>query len=97
MNAQEANGRGAATPGHGSHRLLRTKRPGGGLTAGRGFGRAAAVGKLALVLAGALALAIGASGGASAVAPSVNEHTSSAEAPGSAGGGMVAGSCGRRS
>jgi Tol biopolymer transport system component len=45
------------------------------------------VGKLALVLAGALALTIGASGGASAVAPIVDEHASSTGMPGSAGGG----------
>jgi len=83
MNAQEANGRGAATPGHRSHRFFLTKRPGGGLTAGR----AATVRKLALVLSGALALAIGASGGASAVAPRGGEHASSTEIPGSADGG----------
>jgi hypothetical protein len=39
----------------------------------------ATVRKLALVLAGALALTIAASGGASAAAPTVNEHTSSTE------------------
>jgi dipeptidyl aminopeptidase/acylaminoacyl peptidase len=54
-----------------------------GLTAGR----AATVPKLALVLAGALALTIGASGGASAAAPIVSEHTSATETPGSPGGG----------
>ncbi len=42
----------------------------------RGIGRRATVPKLALILAGALALTIGASGGASAAAPIVNEHTS---------------------
>ncbi|HEV8274587.1 MAG TPA: hypothetical protein VGQ26_02670 [Streptosporangiaceae bacterium] len=42
----------------------------------RVIGRRATGPKLALVLAGALALTIGASGGASAAAPIVNEHTS---------------------
>jgi hypothetical protein len=76
MNASGTDGRGATTPGHGSHRFLLAKRPGGGLSVVRGSGRPATVGKLALVLAGALALTIGASGGASAAAPIVNEHTS---------------------
>jgi len=44
---------------------------------GRAIVRSVSAGKLALVLAGALALAIGASGGASAAAPIDNEHTSS--------------------
>ena len=75
MNTRETHGCGAATPGRGSHRFLLTRRPRSGLTAGRAIGRAAAVGKLALVSAGALALTIGASGGASAAAPVVNEHS----------------------
>jgi hypothetical protein len=52
-----------------------TRRPRGGLTAALTRGRAATVRKLALVLAGAVALTIGAAGGASAAAPVVNEHT----------------------
>jgi TolB protein len=87
MDTQRTSGRGAATPGHGSDRFLPARRPGSGLTAVRGLGRPATVGKLALVLAGALALAIGASGGASAAAPVVRGHTRSAEMPGSRGGG----------
>jgi hypothetical protein len=45
----------------------------------RGIGRRATVPKLALILAGALALTIGASGGASAAAPIENEHTHSTD------------------
>jgi hypothetical protein len=48
---------------------------GSGLTAARAHGPAAMVGKLALVLTGALALTIGASGAAFAAAPIANEHT----------------------
>jgi|SRR5215470_923042 len=75
MNARETHGRGAATPGRGSHRFLLTRRPGRGLTAGRAIGRVATARKLALVLAGALALTIAASGGASAAAPLIDDHT----------------------
>jgi hypothetical protein len=43
------------------------------------IGHGATVRKLALVLAGALALTIGAAGGASAAGPIVNQHTSSTQ------------------
>ena len=77
MNAPGTNGPGATTRGRGSHRFLLTRRPRGALTAAALIrGRAAVAGKLALVLAGALALTIGAAGGAFAAAPIVNEHTS---------------------
>jgi hypothetical protein len=77
MNARETHGCGAATPGRGSHRFLLTRRPGSGLTAGPAIGRAATARKLALVVAGALALTIAASGGASAAAPVDNVHSMS--------------------
>jgi hypothetical protein len=78
MKASREYGRGATSAGHGSHRFLLTKRTQGTRTAARfAIGRAATAWKLALVVAGALALTITASGGASAAAPTVNEHTSS--------------------
>jgi hypothetical protein len=77
MKASREYGRGATSADHGSDRFLLTKRPQGILTAARlAIRRAAAVPKLALVLAGALALTIAASGSASAAAPIVNEHNS---------------------
>ena len=79
MNARGIDGRGAATPGRRSHRSLLAERLGSGLTAARAHGRAATVGKLALVLTGALALTIGASGAAFAAAPIANEHTRSTD------------------
>src|SRR5215471_13379027 len=80
MNTRETHGCGAATPGRGSHRFLLTKRTQGTRTATRfAIGRAATAWKLALVLAGALALTIAASGGASAAAPIVNEHSMSTD------------------
>jgi hypothetical protein len=80
MNAPGTNGRRATPAERGSHRFLRTRRPGGSLNAAAlTRGRAATVRKLALVLAGALALTIGAAGGASAAAPIVNQHTSSTQ------------------
>jgi hypothetical protein len=78
MKASREYGRGATSAGHGSHRFLLSKRTRGTRTATRfAIGRAATARKLALVLAGALALMIAASGGASAAAPTVNEHTMS--------------------
>jgi hypothetical protein len=79
MNAPETDGRGATTPSRRSHRFLLTKPPGGGLNVVRAIGRTATVPKLALVLAAALALTVGASGGASAAAPIENEHTHSTD------------------
>jgi hypothetical protein len=81
MNAPGTDGRGATTPSRRSPRFLLTNWTRDILTAAgaRGIGRTATVPKLALVLAGALALTIGASGGASAAAPIDNEHTSSTE------------------
>jgi hypothetical protein len=76
MKASREHGRGATPADHGSDRFLLTKRTQGVLTATRfAIGRAATVRKLALVLAGALALTIAASGSASAAAPIVNEHS----------------------
>lgn len=76
MKASREYGRGATSADHGSDRFLLTKRPQGVLTAARfAIRRAAAVRKLALILAGALALTIAASGSASAAAPIVNEHS----------------------
>jgi hypothetical protein len=67
--------RGATSAAHGSHRFLLTKRTQGTRTATRfAIGRAATAWKLALVVAGALALTIAASGGASAAAPVDNVH-----------------------
>jgi hypothetical protein len=76
MNASRTSGRSEAPVGRGSHRFLLARRTRDGLTAIGAcvIGRRATVPKLALVLAGALALTIGASGGASAAAPIVNEH-----------------------
>jgi len=75
MNTRETHGCGAATPGRGSHRFLLTKRTQGTRTATRfAIGRAATAWKLALIVAGALALTIAASGGASAAAPADNVH-----------------------
>jgi hypothetical protein len=76
MNASKTSGRSAAPAGRGSHRFLLASRTRDVVAAigARAIGRRATVPKLALVLAGALALAIGASGGASAAAPIVNEH-----------------------
>jgi hypothetical protein len=80
MKESREYSRGATPADHGSGRFLSTKRPQGMLTAaGFAIRRAANVRKLALVLAGALALTIAISGGASAAAPTVNEHTSSTE------------------
>ena len=76
MNASKTSGRSAAPAGRGSHRFLLANRTRDALTAigARAIGRTATVPKLALVLAGALALTIGASSGASAAAPIANEH-----------------------
>ena len=76
MNMSKTSGRSAAPAGRGSHRFLLASRTRDALTAigARAIGRTATGPKLALVLAGALALAIGASGGASAAAPIANEH-----------------------
>src|SRR6266536_111955 len=81
MRASRTNDRATTPTGRGSHRYLLTRRTWGVLTAvgGLAIGRAATVRKLALVLAGALALTIAASGGASAAAPIANEHTSSTD------------------
>lgn len=81
MNAFRGAGRGVTKADRDSHRLPLTKRTPGVLTAAGvlAIGRAVTVRKLALVLAGAVALTIGASGGASAAAPIVNEHTSSTD------------------
>jgi len=81
MNASKTSGRSAIPVDRGSHRFLLTNRGRDVLTAigARASGRTAAVTKLALVLAGALALTIGASGGAFAAAPIANEHTSSTD------------------
>jgi hypothetical protein len=76
MKASRKYGRGATSADHGSNRFLLTKRTQGTRTAtGFAIGRAATVWKLALILAGALALTIAASGSASAAAPIVNEHS----------------------
>jgi len=76
MKASREYGRGATSADRGSHRFLLTKRTQGTRTAARfAIGRGATVRKLALVLAGALALTIAASGSASAAAPVVNEHS----------------------
>ena len=80
MRASRTNDRATTPTGRGSHRYLLTRRAWGVLTAAAlAVGRAARVRKLALVLAGALALTIAASGSASAAAPLANEHTSSTE------------------
>jgi hypothetical protein len=80
MRASRPNDRATTPTGRGSHRYLLTRRAWGVLTAAAlAVGRAARVRKLALVLAGALALTIAASGSASAAAPLANEHTSSTE------------------
>ena len=80
MSASRRRDRATTPTGRGSHRYLLTKRTRGVLTAAAlAIGRAARVRKLALVLAGALALTIGASGSAFAAAPIANEHTSSTE------------------
>ena len=76
MSASRTHDRATTPAGRGSHRYLLTKRRRGVLTA---VGRAATARKLALVLAGALALTIGASGSASAAAPPANEHSSSTD------------------
>jgi len=76
MKASREYGRGATSAERGSDRFLLIKRTHGVLTAIRfAIGRGATVRKLALVLAGALALTIAASGTASAAAPIVNEHS----------------------
>jgi len=76
MKASREYSRGATSAGRGSHRFLLIKRTQGVLAATRfAIGRASTVRKLALVLAGALALTIAASGSASAAAPVVNEHS----------------------
>jgi len=76
MKASREYSRGATSADRGSHRFLLIKRTQGVLTATRlAIGRASTVRKLALVLAGALALTIAASGSASAAAPVVNEHS----------------------
>jgi len=75
MKASREYGRGVTLAGHGSHRFLLTKRTRGTRTATWfAIGRAATAWKLALVVAGALALTIAASGGASAAAPVDNVH-----------------------
>jgi hypothetical protein len=81
MRAPRTHGRATTLTGRGSHRYLLTRRTRGMLTAvgGLASGRAATVRKLALVLAGALALTIAASGSASAAALLVNEHTRSTD------------------
>ncbi len=80
MRPSTTNDRATTPTGRGSHRYLLTRRAWGVLTAAAlAVGRAARVRKLALVLAGALALTIAASGSASAAAPLANEHTSSTE------------------
>ncbi len=77
MKASREYGRGATSADRGSHRFLLTKRTQTMRTvAGFAIGRGATARKLALVLAGALALTIAASGGASAATPIVNQHTS---------------------
>jgi hypothetical protein len=78
MNASKTSGRSATPADRGSHRFLLTNRTRDVLTAigARAIGHTATVPKLALVLAGALALTIGTSGGAFAAAPIANEHTS---------------------
>ena len=76
MRVSRTNDRATTPTGRGSHRYLLTRRAWGVLTAAAlAVGRAARVRKLALVLAGALALTIAASGSASAAAPVVNEHS----------------------
>jgi hypothetical protein len=76
MKASREYGRGATSADRGSHRFLLTRRTRSVLTAaGFAIGRGATAWKLALVLAGALALTIAASGSASAAAPVVNEHS----------------------
>jgi hypothetical protein len=76
MKASRKYGCGATSADHGSDRFLLTKRTQGTRTATWfAIRRAATVRKLALVLAGALALTIAASGSASAAAPIVNEHS----------------------
>jgi len=76
MKAFREYGRGATSAGHGTDRCLPASRPYGTRTAIRSaIGRAATARKLALVLAGAVALTIAASGSASAAAPVVNEHS----------------------
>jgi len=75
MKASRQYGRGATSGERGSHRFLLTRRTQGTRTATRfAIGRAATGWKLALVVAGALALTIAASGGASAAAPVDNIH-----------------------
>jgi hypothetical protein len=77
MKASREYGRGATSADHGSDRFLLTKRTQGTRTAtGFAICRAVTVWKLALVLTGALALTIAASGSASAAAPIANEHNS---------------------
>jgi hypothetical protein len=80
MKASREYGRGATSAGHGSGRFFLAKRTQGARTAtGFAIGRAATAPKLALVLAGALALTIAASGSAAAAAPIVNEHNRSTD------------------
>jgi hypothetical protein len=80
MKASREYGRGATSVGHGSGRFFLAKRTQGARTAtGFAIGRAATAPKLALVLAGALALTIAASGSAAAAAPIVNEHNRSTD------------------
>ena len=78
MSAPRPHDRATTPTGRGSHRYLLTKRTRGLLTAvgALALGRVTMVRKLALVLAGALALTIGASGSAFAAAPISNVHTS---------------------
>lgn len=76
MKASGKYSHGATSAERGSHRFLLTKRTQGTRTATRfAVGRAATVRKFTLVLAGALALTMAASGSASAAAPIVNEHS----------------------
>jgi hypothetical protein len=82
MKASREYGRGATSADRGSHRFLLTKRTQTMRTAARfAIGHGATVRNLALVLAGALALTIAASGSASAATPIVNQHTSSTPPP----------------
>src|SRR5260370_6566457 len=80
MKASREYGRGATSADRGSPRFLLTRRTQGTRTAaGFAIGRGATARKLALVVAGALALTIAASSGASAATPIVNQHTSFTE------------------
>jgi hypothetical protein len=80
MKASRQYSRGATPADRDYHRFALARRTQGVLTAaGFAIGRGATVRKLALVLAGALVLTIAVSGGASAAAPTVNEHSSSTQ------------------